>query len=1102
MKNNLIKQNGLRLLGCCAHSLLTMCIVLLLSVSGLVDVNAQMTYVALPYFDGLEDGAMNSGWKLNTGVNGATAENKWYVSDVESFMGDSALIISADGGKTLSYTNKAVYNVAYKEIALPKGTYDLSFTWKCEGDSDKDGLYVCWVSGNTNTNSSVAKPTWLTNGMVKGIPFLNASKEWTTTTGQITQQSSTKAGKLVFVWTNDASEISLPSVVIDNIQIAKAEEQGGCGKPENVTVSALSSNITVKWEGGATGYELMYKKYGDEEVHMVKGINQTSHTLKDMEEGVYDVFVRSCCPDDTSIWVVKNNVLAYDPTAHCIDFINWDNPGTTFQTGKHTSGGRFDADGKFIPNVSATSTRYGVVDYGYKSELSRHTKHYIPGEMDPNTGNELPTVPEGEVVSVRLGNWNIGGEWESVTYTHQIDSGSNMILTLKYAVVIEDPGHQPRSDQPVFMLELLDEYNNPLDATGCGDANFVADTKTLLNSPDADGTWHIINASTPILWKEWTTVGINVGQYAKHGPLKFKVRLTTYDCAIAGHYGYAYFTLSCSEAKIEGLSCGENAGKNILAPSGFNYRWYRVRGDSTVCTTQNLQGIAKNDTSLYRCKVMFAQDSTCYFELDAELLPRFPKAQFSPRWTPRNCNENCMMFQNTSHVTTARGATGEKCEMYEWKIKKGDNFELIQTGDSLEYRFPNEGGQYEMMLSAAISGGECWDDTIVVVNVPRLGAVVDTIKETICEGKSLKVEGRKYTQEGVYRVYRGTTFGGCDSTVYLDLTVVPKQRDTLEAYICGGSCYNLNGQEFCKSGKYRTVYKADAASDCECDTVVTLLLSVANVKLPKSVDLCSGDDLYIEYEVVDGDFTSYEIQFSDSAKSFGFKDVKERELTETKGRLVVSPSDLTDSKAAINPVRPGRYEMNVIFYYKNSRGETESCVQTVELNVMYAAETIAQKFDNLLVLLDADNNGGYSFSNYQWYENGQPIEGEITTYLYLDENGLQPGVEYAVGLVREGETEMIMTCMFRMKGDPTPIEEVSGETIGLASNVVGVGERVIVLFDGAECVVRCWTSTGILLGSETLTTAGELSITPQQQGVYVLDIEQGGKRLLQKIVIK
>ena len=170
---------------------------------------------------------------------------------------------------------------------------------------------------------------------------------------------------------------------------------------------------------------------------------------------------------------------------------------------------------------------------------------------------------------------------------------------------------------------------------------------------------------------------------------------------------------------------------------------------------------------------------------------------------------------------------------------------------------------------------------------------------------------------------------------------------------------------------------------------------------------------------------------------------------------------------------------------------------------MYAAATIAQKFDTLLVLLDADNNGGYSFSNYQWYENGQPIEGETTTYLYFNENGPKPGATYSVGLVREGETEMIMTCMFRMKGDNTPVDNVVSETLGLASNVVTIGERVVMVFEsGAECVVRCWTSTGILLGTETLTEGGELSITPQQQGVYVLDIEQGGKRLLQKIVIK
>ena len=95
-----------------------------------------------------------------------------------------------------------------------------------------------------------------------------------------------------------------------------------------------------------------------------------------------------------------------------------------------------------------------------------------------------------------------------------------------------------------------------------------------------------------------------------------------------------------------------------------------------------------------------------------------------------------------------------------------------------------------------------------------------------------------------------------------------------------------------------------------------------------------------------------------------------------------------------------------------------------------------------------------------------------------------------------------MTCWFKMHTG-TSVDDVTSETIGLASNVVAVGERVVVVFEsGAECVVRCWTSTGILLGTETLNEGGELSITPQQQGVYVLDFEQAGNRVLQKIVIK
>lgn len=1096
MKNYFIFKREIKFCKLAMRSCNRLSMVFLLFLNLLL-LKGQGTYEKLPYFEGFEDESSYEGWILNAGPNGQSAQNKWYISDAEAFVGEKALYISSDGGESLKYENKQIYNVAYREIFLPKGTYDLSFTWKCEGEIGADGLYVCWVSTRMQTNSSsTGEPTFISNTKLSfdGVDFLCASNEWKTSTTQIVQQSTT-AYKLVFIWKNDASatDPNLPSIVIDNIQIGAQ----GCGKPEKVTATALMSDVTVRWTGGATGYELMYKMYGEDEVHTVKGINQTSHTLRGMKEGIYDLFVRSCCPDDTSIWVVQNNVLVYDAESHCIDFINWDRVGTECRTGNHTLGGHFDGD-KFVPNIVSNSLKKGAVDYGYKEKLSRHTKHYIPGEMDPRTGNMLPTVPEGEVVSVRLGNWDIGGEFESVTYTHQIDSGSNMILLLKYAIVIEDPGHE-RVEQPVFMLELLDEYDNPLDATGCGDANFVADTKELINNPNSDGTWHIVNAEIPILWKEWTTVGINMSQYAKYGPLKFKIRLTTYDCAQSGHFGYAYYTLNCEEATIEGLSCGENAGANIYAPIGFNYRWYRVRDNKTVCKTQNLQGIEKNDTALYRCKVMFAQDSTCYFELDASLLPRLPKAQFSPRWVPKYCNENYVRFQNTSHVTTARGATGEKCETHRWYLKKGNDFELIHEGDSLDYRFPNEGGNYDVMLQVGISEDECIDDTIITVNVPRLGAVMDTIVDTICEGKSLKIEGRKYMQEGFYRVYRGTSFGGCDSTVYLDLKVIPKERDTISAYICKGEEYEFNGQVYTKAGKPRTKY----VSSCGCDSIVTLFLSVANSTVDENIEVCSGDDIVFNYTIADADFTSYQVVFDDDAKAVGFKDTEIKPLPEI-GIIVLEYSDISNKETTINPICPGFYKMNVIFYYNTEDEKVQSCEHVINLNVLYSTEgTIVQKFSNLITLLDSENNGGYEFDYCQWYKNGVAIEGENDTYIYLNEEEVNMSDVYTVGLIRKGETEEILCCGLQLTPG-TSVNDVKEGMLDVVSNVVNSGEYVVLLSENGyeTCSVKWWNISGLLIGEEIVSDNGILRSTPLQQGVYLLEIEMGDIVEMKKIFVK
>lgn len=1085
------------------HNLCRLCVFLLSFC--LISPTVFSQYEKLPYFEGFEDTITYSDWTLNAGPNGQRAENKWYISNADAFMGENALYISSDGGKNLVYENKSIYNVAYKEISLPKGTYDLSFTWKCNGELGVDGLSVCWVSPNFNVNASISEPTFMKNTKIDGLEMLSGSDVWTTSVATFTQ-SSTSTYKLVFVWVNNEKNANPVSIIIDNIQISLHD--GCASKPENVNVSALSKDVTITWTGEALGYELMYRKTGDAESQVVKGINQTSYVLRDMEEGVYDIFVRSCCPNDTSIWVMKNNVLVYNPAAHCIDFINWNNPGTECETGVHEGGGRFDGD-KFIANIKKETVKIGAVDFGYASVASRHTLHYMPGETDPRTGNLLPTVPAGEVVSARLGNWNFGGEFESVTYTHQIDSGSNMILLLKYAIVIEDPGHgsgkdnSKITDQPVFMLELLDEYDNPLDASGCGDANFVANTVELIENPDADGTWHIVPASVPILWKEWTTVGINVGQYAKNGPLKFKIRLTTYDCAAGGHFGYAYYTLSCSSAELEGQSCGEQTAASIKAPDGFKYRWYRVRDGKTVCTTQNLTGVEKSDTALYHCKVMFAQDSTCYFELDASLLPRLPKAQFTPRWTPSFCEQNNFKFINTSHVTTARGATGEKCETHRWYLENGANWDLIHEGDSLEYRFPNEGGMFNIMLEAGMSNDECVDDTIITINVPRLGAVVDTICDTICEGKSHKENGKRYMQEGVYRVFRGTSYGGCDSTVYLNLTVIPKQRDTISAYICQGEEYVLNGQVFTRTGKYRTTYKADTAKACECDTIETLLLSVAEIDIDNKIILCSGDSLIIDCKVGDSEFTSYQLLFDSDAQTVGLKNTNKLAFPND-GRIVLGPNDLTDNTSPINPICPGYYKMRVLFYYETELGEEKSCERIVDLDVLYAAATMEQKFDDMITLLDSTQNGGYDFSYYRWYCNGELIrEGADSSFVYFGDMELDENAVYTVGLTREGETEEVLSCGLKLNSR-TPVETIDEGIVDVVSTILKSGDNAIVMIkDGYDdCIVRWWSVVGMKLGEEKISDFGELQTTPQCQGVYILEFEINNRRMLRKILIE
>ncbi len=73
---------------------------------------------------------------------------------------------------------------------------------------------------------------------------------------------------------------------------------------------------------------------------------------------------------------------------------------------------------------------------------------------DSWTGGQLPLLPDGENAVIRLGCEQAGGETESLFYTFTVDP-EEPILLLQYAVVVEDPGHEPIM-QPRFLIRMLD----------------------------------------------------------------------------------------------------------------------------------------------------------------------------------------------------------------------------------------------------------------------------------------------------------------------------------------------------------------------------------------------------------------------------------------------------------------------------------------------------------------------------------------------------------------------------------------------------------------------------------------------------------------------
>lgn len=287
------------------------------------------------------------------------------------------------------------------------------------------------------------------------------------------------------------------------------------------------------------------------------------------------------------IWAgnLGNFDVSYSETS-CIDFLNLSDDNCFIGMNPNNT----DGSG----NLAFTS---GKIDKGFASIDSRHTVHSVLEERDSRTNNQLRTIPEGDMASVRLGNWNSGGEAERIEYKYTVDAKTSAVLILKYALVLQDPGHAPINN-PHFTFEILSKNYRLLDSY-CLSVDFTVDYNA--------GNWNFNNDGT--CWKDWTTIGFNLREYDGEEVI---VRLTTYDCADKGHFGYAYFTLDCSDGLVKDY-WDDNGNCVFEGPEGFLYRWYlENHPDETISTNRSLIVYAQ-DTLTYCLDVISSNNNSCYY---------------------------------------------------------------------------------------------------------------------------------------------------------------------------------------------------------------------------------------------------------------------------------------------------------------------------------------------------------------------------------------------------------------------------------------------------------------------------------------------------------
>lgn len=127
-------------------------------------------------------------------------------------------------------------------------------------------------------------------------------------------------------------------------------------------------------------------------------------------------------------------------------------------------------------------------------------------------------------------------------------------------------------------------------------------------------------------------------------------------------------------------------------------------------------------------------------------------------------------------------------------------------------------------------------DSLVILDLTVLDTALTRLDVAICEGSSFTIGNGTFTEQGEY-VHVLSTADGCDSTILLNLRVSSIVFNDIEANLCEGTGFEINGNTFFETGFYTdTIITATG-----CDSIIRLDLVVSDTFFTQiDTTVCEG----------------------------------------------------------------------------------------------------------------------------------------------------------------------------------------------------------------------------------------------------------------------